>query len=125
MEARTARFSYDISYRKGELNIPPDTLSRVVCSSAYAATRVISSTAASSLEDYHPGVGRLHHFVRSRNLPFSLEEVERVCKECPVCCKIKPQFFNRPGNHLIKATQPWERLSVDFKGPIPSKTENT
>ena len=124
-----ACFSYDIIYRKGELNIPPDALSRVVSSSAYAATRVISSTVASSLEDYHermchPGVRRLHHFVRSRNLPFSFEEVKRVCKECPVCCRIKPQFFNRPESHLIKATQPWERLSIDFKGPIPSRTDN-
>ena len=124
-----ACFSYDIIYREGKLNIPPDALSRVACSSVYSSTRVISATASASLEHYHgmlchPGVRRLNHFVRSRNLPFSIEEVKKVCKQCPVCCKIKPRFFIRPESRLIKATQPWERLSIDFKGPIPSSTPN-
>ena len=28
------------------------------------------------------------------------------------------------GIHLIKATQPFERLNIDFKGPVPSNANN-
>ena len=124
-----ACFSYDIVYRAGKLNIPSDALSRIVCSSTFAVNRVISSTACASLFEYHdkmchPGVTRLFHFVRSRNLPFSIEDVKRVCRDCRVCCKIKPRYLKRPKTVLVKATQPWERISIDFKGPIPSSTPN-
>ena len=122
-------FSYDIVYREGKLNIPSDALSRTACSSIFASNRTISSMSNASLEEFHdklchPGVKRLYHFIKSRNLPFSLNDVKQICKDCPVCCKIKPRFVQRPCTHLIKATQPWERLSVDFKGPIPSNTQN-
>ena len=41
----------------------------------------------------------LHHFVRAKNLPYSAAQ-------------------------LAKATQPFERLSLDFKGPFPTSTKN-
>ena len=67
----------------------------------------------------HPGVRRLHHFVRTKNLPFSLEEVKRTCSHCKVCAELKPRFFKPTvTNNLIKATRPWERISIDFKGPV-------
>ena len=37
---------------------------------------------------------------------------------CRICAKIKPCFFKPPETHLIKATQPMERLSIDFKTSI-------
>ena len=40
---------------------------------------------------------------------------------CQVC---KPQFYKPPTAHLIKATQPFERLNIDFKGPLPSSSRN-
>ncbi|GFR73784.1 Pro-Pol polyprotein [Elysia marginata] len=44
---------------------------------------------------------------------------------CPVCSEIKPRFY-RPKQtpNLIKSTQPMERLSMDFKGPLPTCTKN-
>ena len=64
------------------------------------------------------------HFIREKNLPFSLEEVKRVCSRCNECCNLKPRFFKPPESHIIKATQPFERVSIDFVGPKPSKSPN-
>ena len=42
---------------------------------------------------------------------------------CAICCEIKPKFFKSPIVNLIKSSQPFERLSMDFKDPLPSKTK--
>ena len=63
-------------------------------------------------------------FHQSKNLPFSIEEVKQVVKGCNICAEIKPQFLSRGNDSLVKATQPMERLSLDFKGPLPSVTTN-
>ena len=73
-----ASYSYDIIYRPGKRNVGPDTLSRAFCSSL---------TEFSSLEDIHnnlchPGVTRLLHFVRTKNLPFSTSDIKRVVLSC-------------------------------------------
>ena len=56
----------------------------------------------------HPGATLRYHFVKSMNLPYSVEDVRRMTEN----------------SHLIKATQPFERLNVDFKGPLPSTHKN-
>ncbi|XP_018022352.2 uncharacterized protein LOC108678443, partial [Hyalella azteca] len=119
-----ASFSYTIRYRPGKENVAPDTMSRASCCA------VSFSTSKSTLNDIHdglchPGVARLLHFVRSKNLPFSTEDVKRVCSTCKVCAILKPRFYRPPDETLIRATQPMERLSMDFKGPLPSATRNT
>ena len=38
--------------------------------------------------------------------------------------KLSQSFFKPPIVNLIKRLQPFERLSTDFKGPLPSKTKN-
>ena len=44
--------------------------------------------------------------------------------QCRTCAVIKPWFYKPNNPPLIKATQPFERLSIDFKGPLPSVTNN-
>ena len=73
----------------------------------------------------HPGVTRLMHYVKSKNLPFSTEDIKTTCSSCRTCAELKPQFYKSPGNKLVKATKPMERLSIDFKGPLPSQSRNT
>nr|XP_026689480.1 uncharacterized protein LOC104265567 [Ciona intestinalis] len=51
-------------------------------------------------------------------------EVRRTVAGCKVCAEIKPKFVKPSPGRLIKATQPFERLSIDFKGPLPSATKN-
>ena len=65
----------------------------------------------------HPGVIRLSHFIRSKKLLFSIEDVKRICANCRVCAELKPQFYAEPTENLIKSMRPWERISIDFKGP--------
>ena len=112
-------YNFDIVYRPGKDNVAPDTFSRVYCSA-------VSSKSLYQLHDAlcHPGITRLNAFVRSRNLPFSIEEIRRMISNCKICQECKPRFF-KPQNHkLIKATQPMERLNIDFKGPLPSVSQN-
>ena len=64
------------------------------------------------------------HFVRSKNLAFSTSDMKRVFSSCKICAKVKPQFFRSNQTVLIKATQPMERLSLDFKDPVQSVNSN-
>ena len=109
-------YSYDIYYRPGECNHGPDTFIRVRCAA-------ISSESLYNIHSAlcHPGVTRLYHFVRLRNLQYSIDNVKQVCKDCSICQEIKPNYYRPERAHLIKATQPFERISIDFKGPLPSR----
>ena len=108
-------YSYDIHYRPGYCNAAPDTFTRV----RWAA---INSESLYSLHAAlcHPGVTRLHNFIRSKNLPYSVDNVKQVCRDYRICQEIKPKYYQPIKSHLIKATQPFERISIDFKGPLPS-----
>ena len=112
-------YSFDIVYRPGDENIAPDTFSRVYCSA-------ISKESLYQIHNSlcHPGVTRMFAFIRSRNLPFSIEDVRSMTHSCRVCSECKPQFYKPAEHHLIKATQPMERLNLDFKGPLPSSSRN-
>ena len=72
----------------------------------------------------HPGVTRFHHYIKTKNLPFSLQEVRDTVARCRICSEIKPRYLKPHSVPLIKATQPFERLSIDFKGPPPSAYRN-
>ena len=64
------------------------------------------------------------HFVRSRNLPYSVENIKYVTSHCVTCARLKPRYYKPQNPPLIKSTQPFERISIDFKGPLPSTTKN-
>ena len=68
----------------------------------------------------HPGFARLYRFIRSQNLPFT-SEAKLVSRACKTCAEVKPRFYKPPEGQLIKANQPFERLSIDFKGPMKGK----
>ena len=51
--------------------------------------------------------------------------MERICKTCQTCSELKPRFIKQVPGTLIKATQPFERLSVDFKGPLPPSNSSS
>lgn len=113
-----ACYSFDIVYRPGKSNIPPDTLSRATCAMVSESLFHLHESLC------HPGVTRLYHFVRSKNLPYSLDEIRKITSSCKICSECKPQFYRPERIHLIKATKPFERLNVDFKGPLPSSDKN-
>lgn len=117
-----APFKYDIVYRPGKENNVADTLSRVCAAVESRSTKLVS------LHEIlcHPGVTRMVHWTRSKNLPYSIEEIRNMTNSCRICSELKPRYYHptEPGPNLIKATSPFERLSIDFKGPVPSNTKN-
>ena len=113
------KYQYEIIYRPGKLNVAADTLSCAYCANLFS-----SSLYEVHAGLCHPGITRTYHFVKSKNLPFSLDDVRKVVTNCKICAEIKPNFCKPPESHLIKATQPMERLSIDFKGHLPSTSKN-
>ena len=55
-------YSFDVMHRKGELNVPADTFSRIYCS-------MMSTESLVRLHQglCHPGITRMNAFVKSRN----------------------------------------------------------
>ena len=114
-----ACYSFNIKYRPGTENVVPDTLSRVICSTA-STNQLINIHVALC----HPGVTCMCHFIKVRNLPYSVEEVRSVTRNCKICSECKPQFHKPEQSHLINATQTFQKLDLDFKGPLPSNNGN-
>lgn len=113
-----ACYKFDIIYRPGSTNASADALSRIA-----ASTSVKVDLKDIHIALCHPGITRMYHWVRSKNLPFSIEEVKSMTNNCQTCNELKPRFHRYEGK-LIKATAPFERLNLDFKGPLPSSTRN-
>ena len=112
-----SQYCYDIVYRQGKFNVVSDALSRVYCAAVNALYRMRFIEIHAGL--CHAGINRMYHYIRQRNLPYSLDDVKRMTSACGICCEIKPKFFKPPIVNLIKSSQPFERLSMDFKGPLP------
>ena len=108
-----SQYYYEIQHKPGKQHVAPDAFSRF-CGSTESrnSLRHVHDSLG------HPGFSRLCHFVRARNLPFTCEEIRNICRNCTTCALVKPRFYRGDGGTLVKATQPWERLAVDFKGPV-------
>nr|XP_040581518.1 uncharacterized protein LOC121129875 [Lepeophtheirus salmonis] len=115
-----ACFKYDIVHRDGRKNVVADNASRIFGSIVQDAPAL--KTLHNNLS--HSGVSRLSHFIRSRNLPHSLEDTKRVIRNRFVCSERKPCFYKGSAATLIKTTIPFERLSVDFIGTLSSASHN-
>ena len=72
----------------------------------------------------HPAITRTYHFVKCKNLMYSLDDVRKMVSACKVSGDIKSRFHKPPEVPLIKATQPMERSSLDFMGPLPSRSKH-
>ena len=112
-----APFSYTILHRSGKENGGLDTQRRADCGAIN-----INQLRELHVALCHPaGITRMAHFVRTGNLPYSLSEI-REMTSCKEWLEIKPQFFNDA--QLVKATQIFERLNIDFKGLLPGVSNN-
>ena len=129
-------YTFEIKYRPGPLNVPADALSRKsikkvskkrACKSKKLSKVIhVTSLSSSSIskaklvhDEYsHPGVTRFWAIVKQLNIAVTLEEVREICKNCPVCAKVKPKFAKIAPGKLVQAMRPWDRISLDFKGPL-------
>uniref|UniRef100_A0A5S6QZ39 Integrase catalytic domain-containing protein n=1 Tax=Trichuris muris TaxID=70415 RepID=A0A5S6QZ39_TRIMR len=107
---------YDIIHRPGRENIPPDVFSRASCGMLAHNCRQLKLLHERLC---HSGITRFLHFVRSKNLPYSVDEIKQVVSRCRVCAECKPAFYRSENATLVKATRPFERVNLDFKGPLP------
>ena len=112
-----SNYKFDILYRPGRYNAPADAFSRINSCSAIIYSQNQLSEIHSVL--CHPGITRLLHFVKTRNLSYSVNDIKKVIDNCKVCMELKPKFQKSTGT-LIKATQSFQQLNIDFKGPLPS-----
>ncbi len=111
--------SYGIVYKKGSENVAADALSRIATVSFPQSVDTLHRLLC------HPGVTRLWDYINRHKLPFSLDEVRRCISTCQTCLEWKPRFFRPDKSHIIKATRPFERISIDIVGPkCPSRTGN-
>ena len=83
-------------YRPGKEKKGPDTFTRIYC-------QAISDSTLQQVHDslYHPGITRMIHFVRSRNLPYSVDDIRKTISKCQVRAELKPQFYQSHGTLLI------------------------
>ena len=68
-----ASFSYTIMYRPGRYNVVADSFTRAHCASMTTSNQMEIRSGLC-----HPVVTTLLHFVRTKNLPFSAEDVRKV-----------------------------------------------
>ena len=114
-----ALYDFTTIYRPGNLNCALDTFSR-------AAAASISLLSLKFLDELHnalchPGITRMFHYVKIKNLPFSFDDVKNLVKARTDCSEVKVKFLKPKNNfNLIKAIKPFERISLDFKGPLPT-----
>ena len=113
-------YKFEIVFRPGKDNIVADTFSRVYCLAVNTDTWYQLHNSLC-----HPGIIRMLAFIRLRNLPFPVDGVRKITKSCRIYNECKPRFYSPEPTKLIKATQPMERLNLDFKGPLPSNSNNT
>ena len=117
---KLSQFDYEIVYRAGEFNAAPDVLSQMYC--AHISLNQLYEVHSNLC---HPGVTRMYHYVRAKNLPYYLvDEVRKMTASCKICAEVKPRFYKPSEMHVIKATKPMERLSIDFKDPIGNLKRN-
>lgn len=117
-----SQFKFNIVYRPGKDNVVADTFTRIPVNKS-AGIAAVFCQSLSELHDLHeklchPGVTRFFHFVHQKNLPYSVEQVRHITSCCKSCAYLKPKFAKSRGT-LIKAILPFQRLSIDFKGPLP------
>ena len=102
-------YSFDIIYRPGTENSAADALSRM-----YSCSLQKPNSLYTLHQDLgHPGITRFTHFIKSRNLPYSIEEIKRMITGCRVCAELKPRFAQVLSSTLIKATRP---IRTSFDG---------
>ena len=82
-------YEYDIMYRPGKNNIRANMLSHAQCNTLNNMGRLYEIHENLC----HLGLTRLAHLVKVRNLPYSIEEVKRMCAACAVCARWKPRFY--------------------------------
>ena len=82
-------YNFDIFFRPGKGNIVADTFSRVYCLAGNTSTLYQLHNSLC-----HAGIMRMLAFIRSRNLPFYVDDVRQMTKSCQICNECKSRFYS-------------------------------
>ncbi|XP_047139500.1 uncharacterized protein LOC124815196 [Hydra vulgaris] len=99
MRWRMSLSPYDIHDRRGQCNSDPDRFTRVRCAAISSESLYDLHTALC-----HLGVIRLHHFIRSRNLPYLAEDVKQIC----------PLPFSTPEQYMLTILDEYSRFPFAY-----------
>lgn len=108
-----AEFNFDVKYRPGALNAAADALSRPSCGALADEFHWLKQVHESLA---HPGHRRFLDYVKKLpNCPTDSSQIcRRIIEDCTTCATTKPRWIRPPDLHVIKASRPWQRISVDF-----------
>ena len=86
-----AAYDFTTIYRPGSFNCAPDALSR-------ATSAAVSLSSLKSLQELHeslchPGITRLSHYIKVKNLPYLLDDVKTIVRACRDCREVKASFL--------------------------------
>ena len=112
-----SQFDYEIVYRAGEFNTAPDVECIVLKFRSINCMKFIQVYAILGLPECIIMFALRTYLIR-------LMKVRKMTASCKICAEVKPRFYKPPEMHVIKATKPMERLSIDFKGPIGNLNRN-
>ena len=63
-------------------------------------------------------------FCKSKKSASSIDQILQTIRSCQACSECQPQFYRSAPMNLTKVTQPFERLIIDFKAPLPITNQN-
>jgi hypothetical protein len=121
----TSDLDFSVTYKPGKTNGVADALSRVtVVRADDAADFVPLSVLVESIHRQlgHPGVKRTISFLKEKHpgrMKGATPIVTNVIAKCEICARLKPRHPKPVMGQLITSTRPFERMSIDFIGPMP------
>ena len=88
--AELGNFDYHIEHRLDHVNVVADALSRIPSTAPFYL-----DLAKIHRQLGHLGVSRLSRFVRSKNIPFSTEDIKKVCQTCKSVLNLNQSFSQK------------------------------
>ena len=73
---------------------------------------------------YHPGVTHFVHMTKIWNLLYSVEDIKEIISSCKIGVENKPKFYRPKTRKIVKTIQPFNRITLGLKGPLPSISRN-
>ena len=74
----------------------------------------------------HPGISRMKAIARSYTWwPGLDKEIEDLIKSCPACSSLRNAPSVAPLHPWLWPSQPWQRIHIDFAGPICNEHWNS
>lgn len=116
-----AMHTYDIIYHPGNVNVVADMVFRISAPSNNNNHKIIFELHQWLCD---PGITWVLHFVRSRNLPYSVGDVRNFTSSYPLCAEIKPQYYKNDSSHLIKATSTFKPIEYRFHRTTANSSRN-